>query len=103
MVWLLSRFPRLPSHAGAEPKQQSPDCSGLAESGLGCSSIVRPKFLPPIVLQLANALSIGAPLRDFYHAAVTAWQDIAVIPQLAKQPTASFPIAHVLPPGKKFL
>ena len=45
---------------GAQPKQQSPDCSGLAESG-GCSSIVRSKFLPPIVLQLANALSIVLP------------------------------------------
>jgi hypothetical protein len=42
-------------------------------------------------------------LRDFYHAAVTAWQDIAVIPQLAKHPTASVPIAHMLQPGKKSL
>src|ERR1035438_5507220 len=84
-------------------KQRSPDCSGLAASGLGCSTIVRPKFLPPIVLQLANALSIAAPLRDFQNGAVTAWQDAAIIPQLAKQPTASFPAAHVLPPGKKLL
>jgi hypothetical protein len=86
-----------------QPKQKSPDCSGLTVSGLGCRAIVRPKFLPPIVLQLANALSIGTPLRDFYHGAVSAWQDTAVIPQLAKQPTASFPVAHVFPPGKKFL
>lgn len=83
-------------------KQHSPDFSGLAASGLSCCSIVRPKFLPPIVLQLANALSIGAPLRDFYHGAVDAWQDTAIIPQLAKQPIASFPVAHVFPPGKKF-
>jgi hypothetical protein len=83
-------------------KQQSPDRSELAESGLGCSPVFRQKLLPPIVLQLANALSISTPWREIKYAAIDAWQDAAIIPQLAKKPTASFPSAHLLPLDQKF-